>query len=124
MQENAEEIPPVIVESNPTVIIETPSEPVVVESEFSEDSLRAFQEWCDGIDARLAALEIALLGAAPGEHSHDGYATSEHEHGPTIHEHEEYALREHEHATPTREREDKPPKPTHLWSRPVGEIFG
>lgn len=118
MQGN-EETPPVIVESNPTIIVETPPEPII-EPDYSEDAIRELDEWCASIEARLAALETASLGFAPGEHSHDGYAVTEHEHAITEHEHgEQYAAREHEHAAPRENKPDEAPKPTHPWFRPV-----
>jgi hypothetical protein len=123
MQGNVPETPPVIVE-NVTTIVETPPEPEpIIEPDYSEEAIRELDAWCASIEAQIEALRLAIGGLAPGEHSHDNYAATEHEHGyaATEHGHEEFALREHEHASTPGERQDEPPKPTHPWFRKIGE---
>lgn len=114
---------PVIVENNTTIIApETEQQPT--ESEYSEESIRELDAWCADIERQIDELRTALLGTAPGDHSHDGYAIEGHEHSGLAseeHTHEGYAPAEHEHAPAPRRDEDKPPKETHPWFRKVGE---
>lgn len=78
-------------------IDDVPPEPIS-ESTEEEDTLEQLADQLlarlDQLDARLAALEQRIT-----EHSHDGFAASEHNHN--------------------RPSPDAEPRPTHFWFKPI-----